>query len=58
MYRCSVTLFPCDATQVLRRACSTRHVLVFSAKVAEEKLRYAAYNCIAIDTDFMSPWDE
>ena len=28
-----------------------------SAVVAEEKLRYAAYNCIAIDTD-MSPWDE
>ena len=28
-----------------------------TAKVAEEKLRYAAYNCIAIDTD-MSPWDE
>ncbi|XP_077981106.1 E3 ubiquitin-protein ligase HECTD3-like isoform X2 [Glandiceps talaboti] len=28
-----------------------------SARVAEEKLRYAAYNCIAIDTD-MSPWDE
>ncbi|KAK2156588.1 hypothetical protein LSH36_209g02031 [Paralvinella palmiformis] len=27
-----------------------------SAKVAEEKLRYASYNCIAIDTD-MSPWD-
>jgi len=26
-------------------------------KIAEEKLRYAAYNCIAIDTD-MSPWDE
>ena len=25
--------------------------------MAEEKLRYAAYNCIAIDTD-MSPWDE
>jgi len=22
-----------------------------SAKVMEEKLRYAAYNCIAIDTD-------
>ena len=28
-----------------------------SAKVAEEKLRYAAYNCIAIDTD-MSTWDD
>ena len=28
-----------------------------SVKIAEEKLRYAAYNCIAIDTD-MSPWDE
>ncbi|XP_070563097.1 E3 ubiquitin-protein ligase HECTD3-like isoform X2 [Ptychodera flava] len=28
-----------------------------SARVAEEKLRYAAYNCVAIDTD-MSPWDE
>ncbi|XP_078574979.1 E3 ubiquitin-protein ligase HECTD3-like isoform X1 [Branchiostoma floridae x Branchiostoma japonicum] len=28
-----------------------------SAKVAEEKIRYAAYNCIAIDTD-MSPWEE
>ncbi|KAK7101258.1 E3 ubiquitin-protein ligase HECTD3-like isoform X2 [Littorina saxatilis] len=27
-----------------------------SAKVAEEKLRYAAYNCIAIDTD-MNPWE-
>ena len=27
-----------------------------SAKAAEEKLRYAAYNCIAIDTD-MNPWE-
>nr|XP_046264244.1 E3 ubiquitin-protein ligase HECTD3-like isoform X2 [Scatophagus argus] len=27
-----------------------------SAKVCEEKLRYAAYNCVAIDTD-MSPWE-
>lgn len=27
------------------------------AKVCEEKLRYAAYNCVAIDTD-MSPWEE
>ncbi|PIK42263.1 putative E3 ubiquitin-protein ligase HECTD3 [Apostichopus japonicus] len=26
-------------------------------KIAEEKLRYAAYNCVAIDAD-MSPWDE
>ena len=30
---------------------------VFSAEIAEEKLRYAAYNCIAIDAD-MSPWEE
>ncbi|RXM29080.1 E3 ubiquitin-protein ligase HECTD3, partial [Acipenser ruthenus] len=28
-----------------------------SAKVCEEKLRYAAYNCVAIDTD-VSPWEE
>ncbi|XP_056389086.1 E3 ubiquitin-protein ligase HECTD3 [Hyla sarda] len=28
-----------------------------SAKICEEKLRYAAYNCVAIDTD-MSPWEE
>lgn len=28
-----------------------------SASNAEEKLRYAAYNCIAIDAD-MSPWEE
>lgn len=28
-----------------------------SAKVAEEKIRYAAYNCLAIDTD-VSPWEE
>uniref|UniRef100_A0A8C5QDY3 E3 ubiquitin-protein ligase HECTD3 n=1 Tax=Leptobrachium leishanense TaxID=445787 RepID=A0A8C5QDY3_9ANUR len=28
-----------------------------SAKVCEEKLRYAAYNCVAIDAD-MSPWEE
>jgi len=28
-----------------------------SAEIAEEKLRYAAYNCIAIDAD-MSPWEE
>ncbi|XP_048588290.1 E3 ubiquitin-protein ligase HECTD3-like isoform X2 [Nematostella vectensis] len=28
-----------------------------SAKVAEEKIRYASYNCIAIDTD-VSPWEE
>ncbi|CAI9732140.1 E3 ubiquitin-protein ligase HECTD3-like isoform X2 [Octopus vulgaris] len=28
-----------------------------SAKIAEEKLQYAAYNCIAIDTD-VSPWED
>lgn len=28
-----------------------------SATMAEEKIRYAAYNCVAIDTD-MSPWEE
>ncbi|KAE8609931.1 hypothetical protein XENTR_v10011949 [Xenopus tropicalis] len=28
-----------------------------SAKICEEKLRYAAYNCVAIDTD-MNPWEE
>ncbi|KAM9469270.1 E3 ubiquitin-protein ligase HECTD3-like isoform 2-T2 [Clarias gariepinus] len=28
-----------------------------SAKVCEEKLRYAAYNCVAIDTD-MNTWEE
>uniref|UniRef100_A0A7M4FJC7 HECT domain E3 ubiquitin protein ligase 3 n=1 Tax=Crocodylus porosus TaxID=8502 RepID=A0A7M4FJC7_CROPO len=28
-----------------------------TAKICEEKLRYAAYNCVAIDTD-MSPWEE
>ncbi|XP_069594098.1 E3 ubiquitin-protein ligase HECTD3 [Ranitomeya imitator] len=28
-----------------------------SAKICEEKLRYAAYNCVAIDTD-MSPWED
>ncbi|XP_068728218.1 E3 ubiquitin-protein ligase HECTD3-like [Montipora capricornis] len=28
-----------------------------SARVAEEKIRYAAYNCVAIDTD-VSPWEE
>ncbi|XP_072366834.1 E3 ubiquitin-protein ligase HECTD3 [Scyliorhinus torazame] len=28
-----------------------------SAKLCEEKLRYAAYNCVAIDTD-MVPWEE
>lgn len=28
-----------------------------SARVAEEKIRYAAYNCLAIDTD-VSPWEE
>ncbi|XP_053738800.1 E3 ubiquitin-protein ligase HECTD3 [Synchiropus splendidus] len=28
-----------------------------SAKVCEEKLRYAAYNCVAIDMD-MGPWEE
>ena len=33
------------------------YYLLFSAKICEEKIRYAAYNCIAIDTD-MSPWDE
>ncbi len=31
--------------------------VIRSAKVCEEKLRYAAYNCVAIDTD-MSPWEE
>jgi hypothetical protein len=30
--------------------------LLCSAKACEEKLRYAAYNCIAIDTD-MNPWE-
>ena len=28
-----------------------------SAAMAEEKIRYAAYNCVAIDTD-MSPWED
>uniref|UniRef100_A0A8C5QNN2 E3 ubiquitin-protein ligase HECTD3 n=1 Tax=Leptobrachium leishanense TaxID=445787 RepID=A0A8C5QNN2_9ANUR len=28
-----------------------------SAKVCEEKLRYAAYNCVSIDTD-LRPWEE
>lgn len=32
-------------------------VTTYSAKVAEEKIRYAAYNCLAIDTD-VSPWEE
>ncbi|NXD14182.1 HECD3 ligase, partial [Nothocercus nigrocapillus] len=30
--------------------------VILRAKVCEEKLRYAAYNCVAIDTD-MSPWE-
>jgi len=25
--------------------------MIFSVKMMEEKLRYAAYNCMAIDTD-------
>lgn len=29
----------------------------FSATHAEEKLRYAVYNCITIDAD-MGPWEE
>ena len=32
-------------------------IITFSARVAEEKIRYAAYNCLAIDTD-VSPWEE
>lgn len=36
---------------------ANRVPLSLSAKVCEEKLRYAAYNCVAIDTD-MSPWEE
>ena len=28
-----------------------------SVEQATQKMRYAAYNCVAIDTD-MSPWDE
>ncbi|KAG8546860.1 hypothetical protein GDO81_029716 [Engystomops pustulosus] len=28
-----------------------------SVKICEEKLRYAAYNCVAIDTD-MNPWED
>ena len=28
-----------------------------SAKIAEEKIRYAAYNCMDIDTD-MNLWEE
>ena len=31
--------------------------LIHSSALAEEKLRYAAYNCIAIDAD-MSPWED
>lgn len=30
---------------------------VFSAKIAEEKLRYATYNCMDIDTD-MNLWED
>uniref|UniRef100_A0A3Q4HB06 HECT domain containing 3 n=1 Tax=Neolamprologus brichardi TaxID=32507 RepID=A0A3Q4HB06_NEOBR len=37
--------------------CSTLLHYCLVAKVCEEKLRYAAYNCVAIDTD-MSPWEE
>ena len=33
------------------------YVSTSSAKIAEERIRYAAYNCVAIDTD-VSPWEE
>jgi len=50
-----------EVVDALPEASTCSHMLYLpfysSAAAAEEKLRYAAYNCIAIDTD-MSPWDE
>lgn len=46
-----------DVTFRASRASFSFVFLSGSAKVCEEKLRYAAYNCVAIDTD-MSPWEE
>jgi E3 ubiquitin-protein ligase HECTD3 len=44
-----------DGTDVLPTASTCGSAIILpnytSAKVMEEKLRYAAYNCIAIDTD-------
>ncbi|XP_043430716.1 E3 ubiquitin-protein ligase HECTD3 isoform X5 [Prionailurus bengalensis] len=56
---CSSTLFlPHYASNGRTSAPGADQVSVsLSAKVCEEKLRYAAYNCVAIDTD-MSPWEE
>ncbi|XP_044891657.1 E3 ubiquitin-protein ligase HECTD3 isoform X5 [Felis catus] len=56
---CSSTLFlPHYASDGRTSAPGADQVSVsLSAKVCEEKLRYAAYNCVAIDTD-MSPWEE
>ncbi|XP_078527890.1 E3 ubiquitin-protein ligase HECTD3-like isoform X1 [Lissotriton helveticus] len=46
-----------DITDNLPESCTCSSILYLprypSAKVCEEKLRYAAYNCVAIDTDFL-----
>ncbi|KAM4022588.1 LOW QUALITY PROTEIN: E3 ubiquitin-protein ligase HECTD3-like [Anomaloglossus baeobatrachus] len=51
----------CDTTDALPESSTCSSTLYLpnypSAKICEEKLRYAAYNCVAIDTD-MSPWEE
>ncbi|XP_064606807.1 E3 ubiquitin-protein ligase HECTD3-like [Liolophura sinensis] len=50
-----------DAVDVLPESSTCGNILYLpsysSGKVAEENIRYAAYNCVAIDTD-MFPWDE
>ncbi|KAL0966987.1 hypothetical protein UPYG_G00303120 [Umbra pygmaea] len=60
-----IYIFPdkqgCETTDALPQSSTCSSTLYLpnypSAKVCEEKLRYAAYNCVAIDTD-MSPWEE
>ncbi|XP_044157622.1 E3 ubiquitin-protein ligase HECTD3 [Bufo gargarizans] len=53
--------FSSETTDALPESSTCSSILYLpsypSAKICEEKLRYAAYNCVAIDTD-MSPWEE
>lgn len=49
---------PLDSLPEAATCSSTLFLPPYSShKVAEEKLRYAAYNCVSIDTD-SQPWDE
>ncbi|XP_071421593.1 E3 ubiquitin-protein ligase HECTD3-like [Pithys albifrons albifrons] len=60
-----ITVYPersnLDALDLMPQACTCSSTFFLpnysSAKVCEELLRYAVYNCMSIDTD-KNPWDE